>query len=321
VSEAEPDFTVMGSGALGLLFAGLLSEKGASVALLDHDPERARRIAARGIAITGPGETPERRVPVVAASELPHAGFVLVAVKAHSDASVVAQLVGLADCVSVVTLGNGLGRAEALASLGRERVLLASTSEGATLLAEGSVRHAGRGVTRVAPLETAGARRAEKLVRRLSALGLEARLESSARQLEWEKLVVNAAINAVAGVLDVPNGGVLENLEAAAMADRAAEEAASVAKALQVPGDWSPEEARRRWRAVAAATASNLCSTVQDLRGHRKSEVHAINGAIARSAREAGIETPLNELLAGIIAKREQQDRDLNADRTRQSER
>ncbi len=314
MSEAESDFTIMGSGALGLLFAGLLSEEGARVALLDHDLERARRISRSGIAIAGPGEAPERRINVEAATELPHAGFLLVAVKAHSDASVVARLSGLTECVTVVTLGNGLGRAEALASLGRERVLLASTSEGATLLAEGSVRHAGRGVTRVAPLDATGARRAEKLVRRLSALGLEARLETSARQLEWEKLVVNAAINAIAGVLDMPNGGLLESPEAAAMADRAAEEAASVAAALHVPGDWSPDEARRRWRAVAAATATNLCSTVQDLRGHRKSEVHAINGAIARSAREAGIETPLNELLAGLITARERQDRDLNAD-------
>lgn len=302
----SPEFTVLGSGALGLLFAALLSEKGARVALLDRDPERARRIESTGVTVSGPGAAPERVAPVAALSEKPHAGFLLVAVKAHADVSVVEALRGLPECVTVVTLGNGLGRAEALAPLGGDRVLLASTSEGATLEGEGRVRHAGRGVTRVAPLTGAGARRAEKLVRRLAALGLDARLEKDARGLAWEKLVVNAAINALAGLLDVPNGALLRSPRAAALADTAAEEAATVAEALGVPGDWTRERARARWRAVAEATAPNLCSTVQDLRSRRKSEVHAINGAIASSAKAAGIATPVNELLAALITAREE---------------
>ncbi|MEZ0227910.1 MAG: ketopantoate reductase family protein [Planctomycetota bacterium] len=308
MSEAEliPEFTILGPGALGLLFAGLLAEKGAKVALLDRDLERGKRIEKAGVKVSGPGAAPERSMTVSALAAPPDCGFVLVAVKAHADAAVVERLRGLPACVTVVTLGNGLGRVEALAPLGADRVLLASTTEGATLEGEGRVRHAGRGVTRVAPLEAAGERRAEKLVRRLAALGLEARVEADARALAWEKVTVNAAINAIAGLLDVPNGALLTNAAASSLADRAAEEAARVAAALAVPGDWSPERAKARWRAVAAATAPNLCSTVQDLRGRRKSEVHAINGAIAEAARMAGVATPTNELLAVLIAAREE---------------
>ncbi|MBI3723556.1 2-dehydropantoate 2-reductase, partial [bacterium] len=42
------------------------------------------------------------------------------------------------------------------------------------------------------------------------------------------------------------------------------------------------------------------------LRGRRKSEIHVINGAIARLAREAGIEAPVNGLLAALVAAREE---------------
>jgi 2-dehydropantoate 2-reductase len=304
--SSEPEFTVVGSGALGLLVAGLLAEGGAPVALLDHDLARARRIAARGILLVGPGEEPERRLPVSALAEVPASGFVLVAVKSRDDPAVLARLRGLRDCATVVTLGNGLGRVEALAPLGQERVLLAATAEGATLEGEGRVRHAGRGPTRVAPLVADGSKRAAKLVRRLSALGFDARLETSAQTLAWEKLVVNAAINALAGILDVPNGALLGSGPASELADRAAVEAGLVARALSVSGDWSPERSRERWRTVAAATSGNLCSTVQDLRSRRKSEVHDINGAIVRSARNAGIATPVNELLAALVASREE---------------
>jgi 2-dehydropantoate 2-reductase len=297
---SEP-IAIVGSGALGLLLAALLREGGASVSLLDHDLARARRIAASGITVDG------RVVDGIGVREsLPETGIVLVCVKAGSDAAVAARLSGLKACVTVVTLGNGLGRAEALASLGRERVLFGSTAEGATLEGEGRVRHAGRGPTRIAPLVASGAGRAAALVRRLTALGLDARLEADATRLAWEKLQVNAAINAIAGILDRENGAVLEGPEARLLATQAAVEAGLVARALGVSGDWSKEQARLRWETVARATATNLCSTVQDLRKARKSEVHAINGAIARSAREAGIETPVNALLAALVAAREE---------------
>jgi 2-dehydropantoate 2-reductase len=57
---------------------------------------------------------------------------------------------------------------------------------------------------------------------------------------------------------------------------------------------------------VAKATSENISSTLQDLRNGRKSEVHGINGAIARQARQAGLAAPVNELLAALILSREE---------------
>ncbi len=301
-----PEFTIVGSGALGLLFAGLLGEAGAEVALLDRDPERARRLSSKGISLSGTGEKTERRISVSALDSLPESGVVLVAVKAHDDATVVERLRGLKSCVTVVTLGNGLGRAEALEPLGADRVLLAATAEGATLEGEGRVRHAGRGPTRVAPLVPGGSKRAEKLVKRLAALGFDAHLAPDARALAWEKVVVNAAINALTGLLDVRNGALLESEAASTLADGAATEAGAVARHLGIPGDFSEERCRERWRMVAKATSENISSTLQDLRNGRKSEVHGINGAIARQARQAGLAAPVNELLAALILSREE---------------
>ena len=98
-----------------------------------------------------------------------------------------------------------------------------------------------------------------------------------------------------------------------ALAQEAAVECGRVAKALSVPGTWTEDAARDRWESVARATSANLCSTVQDLRRRRKSEIHAINGAVARAARQASLTTthvalaaPVNELLAALISAREE---------------
>ena len=102
-------------------------------------------------------------------------------------------------------------------------------------------------------------------------------------QLVWEKVQVNAAIDAVAALLDGPNGVLLDSPSARALGQQAAVECGEVASLLGVPGTWTPDAARARWEAVARATAANFRSTVQDLRRRRKSEIHAINGAIARA--------------------------------------
>ena len=78
-------------------------------------------------------------------------------------------------------------------------------------------------------------------------------------------------------------------------------EVGQVAVEKGVAGDWGPGASRRRWEAVSRATAFNISSTLQDLRLGRKTEVHAINGAVAEAARELGVEAPVNGLLAQLV--------------------
>lgn len=316
-SIAADSIAVLGPGALGLALAALVHESGVPALVLDHDAARAERLARGGVTVSGPGDRPERKVALRVTADpraLAEAKLALVCVKAHADPEAARALAHAPRDAVLVALGNGLGRGEALGSLGAERVLVGTTTEAATLEGEGRVRHVARGRTRLAPL--AGASR-RPLATAIAAwltvkCGLEAEPAPDARQLAWEKVQVNAAINALAALLDVPNGALLESPSARALAQEAAEECAAVANALGVPGDWTPDAARARWEAVARATAANFCSTVQDHRKRRKSEIHAINGAIARAARDArGTQlapcaVPLNEHLAALVAAREE---------------
>jgi 2-dehydropantoate 2-reductase len=306
----KEQIAIVGPGALGLVLAAVLSENGGAVLLFDHDGARAGRLGSAGVRVSGPGERPERGVALSVTSDpgrLGGAAIIIICVKAHADAQVARLLEGVPPETPVLTLGNGLGRGEALEGLGRLRILVGTTAEGATLLGEGRVHHAGRGPTIVAPLAgPLGEDLARSAAAMLGRHGLDARFEPDAERLVWEKAQVNAAINAVAALLDGPNGLVLESPSARTIAQEAARECGRVAGALGVSGDWTEETTRERWESVAKATSANLCSTVQDLRRRRKSEIHAINGAIARAAREAGIRAPANELLAGLIAAREE---------------
>ena len=236
------------------------------------------------------------------------AEVVFLCVKTGASAAAAALLATGSPEATVAVLQNGCERPAAIAELlgEAERVVGVLTTEGATRLGEGEVRHAGRGRTLVGALRPEGGARARRVVELLGAAGWTSELAGDLERASWEKLLVNAAINALSGLLDVPNGALLESPAAAGLADAAACEVAALASASGISGAWDPAAARKSWRGVAAATAANLSSTVQDLRRGGTTEVPAINGSVARLGRERGVPTPTNDTLARLIQAREE---------------
>lgn len=175
----------------------------------------------------------------------------------------------------------------------------ALTRRGAAIVAQGpgwrQLRLGGAGPTLLAPLR-GSFEETERLAGALRGLSWEVEAVADWRPALWGKLAVNAAINALTMILEVPNGQLLRNPEAMALADDAAAEAWAVARAQGI----EPLGAVLEWRAVAAATAANRSSSLRDREEGRKSEVSAINGAISRLAAELGMATPVNDILSRL---------------------
>lgn len=297
---------MIGPGALGLLLGGLLQASGRPVVFVARSPESAERLGAVGLTLIE-GESRQALPLDARAAPPPRAAAVLLCVKvADTEAACAAarEVEG-----PVVVLQNGLGRGAAVAAaLGQpERVVVASTRAGATRGAQpGEVIYAGRGLTAVAPLDPRGREQALEVAELLEGAGLEVERLDDAARAEWEKLVVNAAINALTAIARCANGVLLEVPELRSLAQQAAEEAARCAAAEGVAGDWGPEATRRRWEAVAEATARNRSSALQDIESGRVTEVSAINGALAERARAGGGEAPVNAWLAQLVRGLEQ---------------
>jgi 2-dehydropantoate 2-reductase len=192
----------------------------------------------------------------------------------------------------VLTLQNGLGNAELLG----EGTLLGVTALGATLVGPGRVRPGGEGPTHIAG--------PEPIARVFRAAGVDARAVDPAEgtSLVWGKLAVNAGINALGAIGNVPNGELLARPESRSLLERAANEVAAVARAkgIALPFPDAAAEARR----VAAATASNLSSMLQDVLRGAPTEIDAINGAVVREGARHGVPTPANETLLRLVAAR-----------------
>ncbi|MDF2629127.1 MAG: panE 1 [Symbiobacteriaceae bacterium] len=285
---------ILGAGALGSLFAYYLSSRtSAEVWLLARSPVPAE------VSVEGLGSAPVHVVNGPAAEPV---DLLVVMVKACATAEAVRWAAGAVGPGTVaLTLQNGLGNAEALAeALGPGRVLAGTTAQGATLLGPGVVRHGGAGATYLAPWAPGGL--ASEMAPRVAALlaeaGLPATVADDPRPLIWAKLAINCGINALTALLRVPNGELLNRPGACRLMEAAAREAGAVARAAGVV---LPEDPVERVRQVARATGANRSSMLQDVERGRRTEIDAINGAVAERGRALGVPAPVNETLADLV--------------------
>lgn len=292
---------IIGPGAMGCLFGGLLARAGHEVIFLDRDPGRARAISRSGVRLEGiSGKFRVRARATASPAAIEDPDLTLVCVKAYDTQEAARSAAGLLKrSRAVLTLQNGLGNVEALQkSAGRDRVIGGTTAHGATLLGAGHVRHAGAGLTILGEPSGGITVRLRRIAAVFRQAGLQVRLTRDLQSVLWNKLIVNCAINPLGALTGLPNGALPRHSGTRTLLRQAAQEAAAVARAMHVKVTASPA---RKVETVCRQTAPNLNSMLQDVLRHRRTEVEAINGIVVQHGRRLGIPTPVNATLAALV--------------------
>lgn len=278
--------TICGTGAMACLFGARLAGN-AEVTLAGHWMEGIDAIRSKGITVSGGPSVPSGKITATPLNaSIAPADLVLVLAKSWQTANIAERLPQLTKPGGVVlTLQNGLGNCELLGPT----ACLGTTGEGATLLGPGVVRYGGSGATVAAAPQW--------VVDLLQAGGFDARRceVGEAMGMVWNKLAINCGVNALTALLRVPNGDLLNRPAAALLMERAAIECIDIARARGI----SPlsEDPAALVRDAATRTAANKSSMLQDVERGAPTECDAINGAVARAARQAGMSAPINEVL------------------------
>lgn len=296
---------IVGTGALGSLWGGLLARAGAQVHLYNpSNVEHIRAIQSEGLLIER--ENAPIRVAVHATTttdSLAEAQLVGIFVKAHQTAQAMAQIApGLRSQTWVLSLQNGIGmEGEILKFVPTERFLRGVTAQGATLLGPGRVRWAGVGPTRLGRWQGPLVPEIEQIIALFRCAEIETEYSEEIERLLWEKLIINCAMNPLTALFDRPNGAIVQDAQLREIAGAVAREALLVARRHGVT--LSEAEAIARVETVARKTAQNISSMLQDVRRGRPTEIEYINGAVVGEGRRLGIATPLNMLLMRLVAQ------------------
>jgi len=308
------DILVMGAGALGSVFGGLLAKAGHRIHLTGRE-EHMRAIALDGLTVTGLfGSAHVRDIQTATcAGEYEGREFdaILITVKSYDTAQAAAAVKGLAGPdTAVVSLQNGLGNYETLeAEFGPERTLAGRVIFGARIVKPGQVDVTvyAEPVMLGGPADIFCYDRAEELAAEFTRAGIPSQPTHEITKYIWAKLLYNCALNPLSAVLNVPYGGLLTHECSKAIMRRTVTEIFAVAMASGVELFWhEPEEyIELLFGRLIPDTAAHHSSMLQDIKAGKRTDIDALNGAVVRMGREHGIETPINEMLVCLIDSRE----------------
>lgn len=289
---------VMGAGAVGGYFGGLLARAGHAVTFVARGAHLAA-MRERGLAL----ETPQGRVVVDQArfveqpAEAGSADVVLFAVKAYDIEAAAAPLKPLVDGgAAIVSVLNGVDHQDRVASvLGAGAVLGGLAMVSGVIVEPGVVRYtSSMSALRFGEADGSMSSRGTAFRDACNAAGFTAELLPDVRTAQWTKYVGLATNAALTSLFRLPAGHIYHDPETVPMAERAFAEVAALA---QAEGVTLPADIVARTLSLHQSFPKTMyASMYHDLAKGRPLELDSFSGHVVRRGRALGVPTPVHEM-------------------------
>jgi len=308
-SASWPSVAVVGAGAVGCYFGGMLARAGARVTLIGR-PVHVDVWTRDGLFLDS--ITFQETIPVVASTEMAaarDADLVLFSVKTPDTEDAARQLARhVRSDALVVSLQNGVDNVERMRVAAALDSIAAVVYVASSMPAPGRVKHGGRGDLLIGDLPGRSRPTRDADLARVSGwfgmAGVPCRVSPNIEADLWTKLITNAALNAISAVAHATYGEAAANPDTREVIRQLVNECVAVARAggvvlptldyVQMVLDF------------AHAIGAIYSSTAQDLQRRKRTEIDALNGFIVRRGGELGVPTPVNQTLLALVKLREE---------------
>lgn len=292
---------MIGAGAMGGVYGGLLFRVGYDVTLIDPREDHIGRIRSEGITIEGERGRHVIRVPAQTShAGLPPGDLAIIFTDSNATreaARTAAQLLnpdGFA-----LTLQNGIGNVEALVeALGKSRVIAGVSMNSAANPAPGRSAYTNVGMTSIGELDGRETPRVKQVAAMLNKAEIPTEVINDPMSWIWGKFVLNCGINALTAITGLRSGEMYRTPEVSALQDRVIDEILAVVERKKLA---LPEADPRKKIKDHCRIRYNKPSMMQHIEQGRRTEIDALNGALVREARALGIPTPYNEAVVAVV--------------------
>jgi 2-dehydropantoate 2-reductase len=299
-TENWPNIAVVGAGAVGGYFGGLLARAGAPVTMIGR-PAFVDAVNKNGLFL----DTLQfqENIRVQASTEISAAAgadIILFCVKTTDNAATARQLAPLlTPGALVVSLQNGVDNVEQIRAAANLEVLPAVVYVAASVPEPGRIKHVGRGDLTLGPKTE----KTERLATIFTRAGIPCRISDNIAGELWTKLLWNCALNAISALGRVKYGQIAASDDARQVVKSLVEEVFAVATAagIRLVGVEDASAAFAGAIKVATQMSGALSSTAQDMQRGKHTEIDSLNGYISRRGAELGVPTPVNHALYTMI--------------------
>jgi 2-dehydropantoate 2-reductase len=300
-----PRIAVVGAGAVGGYFGGMLARAGAPVVMIGRKAF-VEAVTANGLVLDS--RDVRERIRVDATTEMSairDASVILLCVKTTDTSTAARELAPfLAPGASIVCLQNGVDNVERVREAANINAVAAAVYVAVSMPEPGQAKHLARGDLIIGP--------ASEETQNLQALftrgGIPCEITENIEGELWIKLLCNCALNAISAVGNARYGQIAENSDARQLMQRVVDELLEVARAARInlPNIADTNSGMAAAMEIATQMTGAFSSTAQDLQRGRLTEIDSLNGYIARRGAELGIDVPVNHALFTLVKLVEQ---------------
>ena len=298
---------VIGSGAMGSIYAVLMADAGHQVSIVDTDAEHVAAIQAHGLRVEG--ASGDRTIRMPASTDIQDAepaDHIIIATKYDGVADAARKaMTMLRDDTDLVTVQNGLGSADIVAGIvGGDRLSMGVVGGfQANLKAPGHSFHNGMEMVRFGSYGAHDEARLNRIADIWKSAGFDAKVFDDIHRMVWDKLLINCAVNGPCAITDLRVGPLMQDPNGREISHACITEAFNVAKAKGIA--LSIDDPIAYLMGYAERMPNGFPSTAQDHAARKKGEIDAINGAIPREGVKVGVDAPMNHFVRTLIKARE----------------
>jgi 2-dehydropantoate 2-reductase len=297
---------VMGAGAVGGYFGGMLARVGMRVTFIGR-PAFVEAVKRNGLYIDSAKF--QGAVQVEASSDpaaARGAELVLFCVKTLDTLSAAQALAPYVDagCV-LLSMQNGVENVEQIRATTKLSALPAVVYVGASVPEPGRIKHGARGdlIVGVPKNDRESGNGVGNSVARIAAAfesaGVPCKISENVDADLWSKLLLNCAANAISAIANASYGEVVREPMSRELVIATAREVVAVARAAGV--ELEEEQLVAAGVKFLEGMKDVMSSTAQDVARKKKTEIDALNGAIVRKGKELGVATPANFALTAMV--------------------
>jgi 2-dehydropantoate 2-reductase len=301
---------VLGAGAMGCLFGGLLAEKGLNVVLIDVWKDHVDAINKNGLKMDGQGG--DRFIKIKATIDPKSLGTVDVIIimckataleQALSNAK---NIIG--DKTVLMSFQNGIGHEAIMQKIaGKDKVLGGTTTQASNILGPGNIKNHASLPSWIGEYEGGMSDRVKDLAETFTAHGLETIASDNVKKRKWMKLFALTAIGPLSAIFDMHHTELyITNKESKLARELGKQIILETRKVAQADGvEVSENECLEMFQKILDSNQTNKSSMAFDIQYKRKSEIDFINGSVSKIGKKHGVPTPLNDMLYKIIKIKE----------------
>ncbi len=299
---------IYGIGAMGSIYASLLSKADNKVYVVDKWQEHINEINKNGLKVEGASGTNISK-SLEAYKEIPNDidfELIIISTKASGvkDAAIEIKKI-INDNTIIISIQNGIGSSDEIKNYIPQKNLLVGVADGfgASIIKPGHVHHNAMKLIRFGELEGGITKRLNSIKDLWVNAGFNALAFENINQLIWEKFICNVTFSAPCTVYNCTVGELINNESYWKVANGCTLEAYEISKLKDItlsftePLDYVKKFGEKMPRAKPSMLLDHLSK--------RKSEIDFINGRVVLMGKEVGVKTPYNFILSSIVRNNE----------------